>query len=104
MMVNGTDHAVAGSLVSGQDMTGVIEPNAICQGATGPNMQRAANLTLHQEMDRHGIRMPPGRAEGFEDRYPTWIPTATLRNCRSASNGTSPAQHPAQATSWLSPA
>lgn len=69
LMVNGSEYAVVGNLVSGQDMSGVTAPDAICQGGQAPNMSRGADLTLHDQMDRHGVRMPPGRAEGFEDRY-----------------------------------
>lgn len=69
MMVNGSEHAVTGTLISGQNMTGVTAPNAICEGAKAPSMAREADLKLHLEMDRHGIRMPAGRAEGSEDRY-----------------------------------
>lgn len=69
MMVNGDTYTVSGSLISGQDMSSVDLPNAICEGAQGPNMDRDADLILHREMDRLGVRMPPGRAEGFEDRY-----------------------------------
>lgn len=72
MMVNGANYAIteSGTLISGKDMTTADAPAAICQGATAPKMSRAgATLSLHQEMDRHGIRMPAGRAEGFEDRY-----------------------------------
>lgn len=69
LMVNGSKYDVTGSLISGQDMTGATAPNAICQGAKAPSMDYEADLILHQEMDRHGIRMPPGRAEGSEDRY-----------------------------------
>lgn len=70
MMVNGSIYSVSGSLISGEDMTSATAPAAICQGATAPKMNRTnATLSLHQEMDRHGIRMPAGRAEGFEDRY-----------------------------------
>ncbi|HBB78315.1 prepilin-type N-terminal cleavage/methylation domain-containing protein [Stutzerimonas xanthomarina] len=69
LMVNGNAYAVVADLVSGQDMTSVTPPKAICQGGTAPGMSRDAELILHREMDRHGIRMPPGRAEGFEDRY-----------------------------------
>lgn len=61
MMVNGAVYATA----SGGNMTGVTEPGEICQvGAATPG-----NNNLHLEMDRHGVRMPPGRAEGSEDRY-----------------------------------
>lgn len=71
MMVNGSAYdAAALSPISGQDMTNVTPPSAICEGALGPNMAGTdPNLILHQEMDRHGVRMPPGRAEGSEDRY-----------------------------------
>ncbi|MBA1264277.1 type II secretion system protein [Stutzerimonas sp. NM35] len=69
LMVNGNTYAVVADLVSGQDMTSVTPPDAICQGGKAPGMSREAELILHREMDRHGIRMPPGRAEGFEDRY-----------------------------------
>lgn len=62
MMVNGGAYGTA----SGGNMTTVeTEPGEICQvGAATP----AQNI-LHLEMDRHGVRMPPGRAEGSEDRY-----------------------------------
>ena len=59
MMVNGATYTPA----SGGDMSAVTGPQEICQVGTG------ATLTLHQEMHRHGVRMPPGRAEGSEDRY-----------------------------------
>lgn len=64
VMVNGANYAAAAGLpISGGDMTGVTAPAAICQPAL-------ANATsLHEEFDRLGIRMPPGRAEGSEDRY-----------------------------------
>lgn len=69
LMVNGATYSDGTTgLVSGQDMTSADEPNAICQGGQAPDA-RKADLKLHLEMDRHGIRMPPGRAEGFEDRY-----------------------------------
>lgn len=61
MMVNGAAYSPA----SGGDMSDVTEPGEICQvGAATP-----AQNVLHGEMDRHGVRMPPGRAEGSEDRY-----------------------------------
>lgn len=70
LMVNGKNYAVVGDLVSGQDMSSAAAPAAICEGseAPGTDMENTA-LILHSEMDRHGVRMPPGRAEGFEDRY-----------------------------------
>lgn len=69
LMVNGNEYAVVDDLISGRDMTDAVEPNAICEGGQAPNMTRDEDLILHREMDRHGVRMPPGRAEGFEDRY-----------------------------------
>lgn len=69
LMVNGSTYTVTGSLVSGQNMSSATAPEAICEGSKAPKMDREANLILHREMDRHGVRMPPGRAEGFEDRY-----------------------------------
>ncbi len=70
-MVNGQAHiAPVGAVRSGRDMNGVTPPNAICRGARGPGMTRpAADTTLRDLMTRTGIRMPPGRAEGLEDRY-----------------------------------
>ena len=70
-MVNGEDYTAAGGEpTSGGNMTTVTPPNAICQGALGPKMDRAdADGDLHALFDRLGIRMPPGRAEGLEDRY-----------------------------------
>ncbi len=68
IMVNGFDYIAAGT-ASGGDMTGVNPPNAICEGSQGPNMVRNSNNNLHSYFDNLGIRMPPGRAEGSEDRY-----------------------------------
>lgn len=56
-----------------QDMSLVTPPNAICRAAPGQNMVRGfvpgADPDLRALMTRTGIRMPPGRAEGLEDRY-----------------------------------
>lgn len=47
----------------------------LCQGAgypvnsAGRGDRPLSNLSLHQLFDRIGIRMPPGRTEGLEDRY-----------------------------------
>jgi len=72
LMVNGTNYALA----SGGDMTAATAPNAICRGAAGLGMSRAmqgagANnlFDLRLLMNQAGVRMPPGRAEGAEDRY-----------------------------------
>ncbi len=71
-MVNGADFltAAAGNR-SGQNMTGVTPPGAVCDKALGIGMTaRTGDKTdLRALMSRVGIRMPPGRAEGFEDRY-----------------------------------
>jgi prepilin-type N-terminal cleavage/methylation domain-containing protein len=71
MMVNGDAYNSGTTVVSGNDMTGATEPAAICAGAAAPKMTRSAGVltTLHDFMDRTGVRMPPGRAEGREDRY-----------------------------------
>jgi hypothetical protein len=47
----------------------------ICEGdghslnGVESEMFQRSDQRLHELMDRHGIRMPPGRAEGQEDRY-----------------------------------
>lgn len=72
LMVNGDNYdADDGEPISGKEMTNATPPKAICQGGRAPRMTRNADsdVMLHAEMDRHGVRMPPGRAEGFEDRY-----------------------------------
>lgn len=78
LMVNGANfNAAAGTSISGGNMTGVTGPNAICQGGAGPNMLRTAQgvagaanpFALRLLMNQAGVRMPPGRAEGAEDRY-----------------------------------
>lgn len=72
-MVNGAAHTVVGSVVSGGDMSGASAAGAVCAGALAPaaSGEIAANsaFQLHDLMDRMGVRMPPGRAEGREDRY-----------------------------------
>jgi prepilin-type N-terminal cleavage/methylation domain-containing protein len=69
LMVNGAAYAAGnGQPVSGGNMTGVTGPQAICSGAAAPNVTTTA-LTLRDLMLRLGVRMPPGRAEGSEDRY-----------------------------------
>ncbi|MBU0594587.1 MAG: type II secretion system GspH family protein [Gammaproteobacteria bacterium] len=72
MMVNGANFAVP----SGGNMTTATPPAAICRGAAGPNMARAMQaagtndeFNLRTMMQRAGVRMPAGRAEGSEDRY-----------------------------------
>lgn len=72
-MVNGDVYVKGGGVRSGRDMSGVTPPDAICRGAAGQGMARAFNPAADPDlrvlMTRAGIRMPPGRAEGLEDRY-----------------------------------
>ncbi len=70
IMVNGGNYTATG-VISGGDMTAAPAPGRICSGAPGPNMTaRTGNLdSLRILMTATGIRMPPGRAEGSEDRY-----------------------------------
>ena len=71
-MVNGERYLAAG-VRSGRNMTGVTAPNAICRDARAQGMTRGftagTDPNLRELMTRAGIRMPPGRAEGLEDRY-----------------------------------
>ena len=75
LMVNGALYAPAAAVaaaapISGGNMTGVTSPGSVCNGATGANMGTAAtNVTMRNLFTQTGIRMAPGRAEGFEDRY-----------------------------------
>lgn len=81
LMVNGANfNAAAGASISGGNMTTATAPSAICHGAAGPNMTRAMQgaggaagavnaSDLRLLMNQAGVRMPPGRAEGAEDRY-----------------------------------
>jgi prepilin-type N-terminal cleavage/methylation domain-containing protein len=73
LMVNG---AAFGDLtatvpLSGNNMTAATPPGRVCDKAEGANMAaRTGSLTtLRTLMTQTGVRMPPGRAEGFEDRY-----------------------------------
>jgi prepilin-type N-terminal cleavage/methylation domain-containing protein len=69
IMVNGVTHTPVNGVISGGNMTGV-NMTGICHGSSAPFMTPAAtNLELHSFFDNLGLRMPPGRAEGFEDRY-----------------------------------
>lgn len=68
-MVNGANYTGSeGSPVSGGDMTLVAAPYPICDAATDA-AGSTATASLYDEMDRLGVRMPPGRAEGKESRY-----------------------------------
>ena len=74
LMVNGAAFVTAG-LTSGGNMTNIAPPGRVCDKADGRGMtDRAAGvggvaINLRTLMSQTGIRMPPGRAEGFEDRY-----------------------------------
>lgn len=69
-VLNNTDGSVAG-IPSNYTSTGL----RICHGQgysandVGSGDPTLANQDLHDLMDRIGLRMPPGRAEGQEDRY-----------------------------------
>lgn len=72
LMVNGRNYATVGvgAPISGGDMTGVTPLAGVCDKATGRNMARPSPATdLRLLITQTGVRMPPGRAEGFEDRY-----------------------------------
>jgi prepilin-type N-terminal cleavage/methylation domain-containing protein len=72
LMINGANYVAAvGAPVSGGDMGAVASPGTICQGALGPAMTGTGVtvLTLRDFFSQAGVRMPPGRAEGAEDRY-----------------------------------
>lgn len=74
LMVNGVAHTPgAAEPLSGGDMSGVVAPNAICERAPGQGMTRGftpgTDPDLRDLMMRTGVRLPPGRATGQEDRY-----------------------------------
>jgi prepilin-type N-terminal cleavage/methylation domain-containing protein len=74
LMVNGANYVTAaGTAISGGNMTAVSAQAVICNGAIGPGMtggvQAGGAFNLRTLMQQAGVRMPPGRAEGFEDRY-----------------------------------
>ena len=73
IMVNGVNYtAAAGLPTSGGNMTAVAPPARVCDKAGNAGMTARAAvavITLRNQMTQAGVRMPPGRAEGFEDRY-----------------------------------
>ncbi len=77
LMVNGENYTAGTGLpISGADMTAVTAPNVICRGALGRGMDgtvqapgTAGVYDLRTMMLKAGVRMPPGRAEGSEDRF-----------------------------------
>lgn len=70
LMVNGMNYVTA-TVKSGGDMSKATEPGAICNAAKAPGILREGTTSnnLRDLMLRVGIRLPPGRAEGLEDRY-----------------------------------
>lgn len=74
IMVNGAAYVAGGVLpISGGNMAAVAAATVprVCDKAEGGGMtaRGVAALTLRTQMSQVGVRMPPGRAEGFEDRY-----------------------------------
>lgn len=74
LMVNGTNfqsHSKDVQVLSGNNMTAETAPGRVCDKAEGANMatRGTAETHLRDEMLRAGVRLPPGRAEGYEDRY-----------------------------------
>lgn len=71
LMVNGVAFTAAAlAPISGGNMLATVPPATLCDKAGGQGMARATPaITLRQLITQTGIRMPPGRAEGFEDRY-----------------------------------
>ena len=68
IMVNGEEY-ILGNPPSGGDMRSILV-SAICEGINQPlGLTRPVVSGLHTYFDDLGIRMPPGRAEGSEDRY-----------------------------------
>jgi prepilin-type N-terminal cleavage/methylation domain-containing protein len=71
LMVNGTNYTGGSGVVSGGNMATVAAQPRICRGVLGAQMAGTvqANVSLRDLMQAAGVRMPPGRAEGSEDRY-----------------------------------
>ncbi|KRG44938.1 secretion system protein [Stenotrophomonas pictorum JCM 9942] len=71
LMVAGIDFNGAAGSLSGGDMAGATSPGAICNAAAPQGITAASTngLQLRDMMRRAGISLPPGRGEGFEDRY-----------------------------------
>lgn len=69
IMVNGAA-AFAGVSGATGTMVDATAPAPICDSTTVPPGTSVTPLgSLYNEMDRHGVRMPAGRAEGSEARY-----------------------------------
>ena len=73
LMVNGAKHGAgvtSGATISGGDMSNTQSPGALCQGNLPAGVTPAATGTdLRDIMRKAGITLPPGRGDGFEDRY-----------------------------------
>lgn len=76
LMVNGTNYAAVAGVISGGNMTAAAAVSSICHGVIGAGMTRATQeasgagvFDLRTLMLQAGVRLPPGRAEGSEDRY-----------------------------------
>lgn len=73
LMVNGTAFvADTNAPLSGGNMADVATlPPRVCDKAEGVGMlaRGTAVVDLRDQMLRAGVRLPPGRAEGYEDRY-----------------------------------
>jgi hypothetical protein len=68
LMVDGANYT--GPLVG--NLQAVAPPGLLCNGTAGPNMLTPGGLSaanLRTLMLQQGVRMPPGRTEGSEDRY-----------------------------------
>jgi prepilin-type N-terminal cleavage/methylation domain-containing protein len=84
-MVNGSETTISGTnacaRTGGQGVAGIPENFSgnrgfkICEGQgytagqTGTGDSTLATQSLRALMTRHGVRLPPGRGEGHEDRY-----------------------------------
>ncbi len=69
LMVNGAAFATVAGVISGGNMGTAAIPATVCAGTTAPGVTTTVVTGLRDLMLRQGIRLPPGRAEGFEDRY-----------------------------------
>lgn len=66
IMVNGATYiSDSDNDPSGGNMASASAPDEICEDRNPGDDA----VSLHDLMDRAGVRMPPGRAEGSEDRY-----------------------------------
>ena len=61
-----TDRGIVANVATGGTAVASLKP--ICDAAN-PTFASISSTLLYDEMDKHGVRMPPGRAEGKEARY-----------------------------------